>query len=357
MSDLSSTPTIPALPPRGWTPEARVRFLEHLASKGNVRAACARVGLSAEAAYRLRRRDPLFARGWAAATVMARAASEDTLATRALDGVEEPVFYRGEQVGVRQRYDTRLLLAHLARLDRMVEQGGAAVQDAGRFDELLALIAGEAFPEDLAGRDAALPVAREEWGREAAEARLSGEPSDGRDDAHDAAYAEEQAEEQALWDAAEAARWDAEAHWDAWFAHACQAVDRAGGSEGEAPPSPASFPRRREPGSAPTLGPRLRGDDEGECEDGERESGDSEKNGGTAGGEKASREDAPVSEPATDSAREAQSARYPAGPVCAHPPEIARIGAGLRTVSTVSTSARAGAQAGAGHPGVHVRLV
>ena len=353
MSDLANTPTIPALPPRGWTPEARVRFLEHLASKGNVRAACARVGLSAEAAYRLRRRDPLFARGWAAATVMARAASEDALATRALDGVEEPVFYRGEQIGVRQRYDTRLLLAHLARLDRMVEQGGAAVRDAGRFDELLALIAGEAFPEDLAGRDAALPVAREAWARQAAEARLSGEWGEERDGERGDAYAEEQA----LWDAAEAARRHAEAQWDGWFAHACQAVDRAGGYEGEAPPSPASFPRRREPGSAPTLGPRLRGDDEGECEDGERESGDSEKNGGTAGGEKAGREDAPVSEPATDSAREPQGARYPAGPVCARPPEIARIGAGLRTVSTVSTSARAGAQAGAGHPGVHVRLV
>jgi hypothetical protein len=32
----------------GWTPERKVAFLDHLAQKGNVRAACARVGLSRE---------------------------------------------------------------------------------------------------------------------------------------------------------------------------------------------------------------------------------------------------------------------------------------------------------------------
>jgi hypothetical protein len=103
----------------GWTPESRARFLDHLAGKGNVRAACKRVGLSREAAYRLRRRDPLFARGWAAALVKAHDACVEVLAERAIDGVEEPVFYRGEQVGMRRKYDSRLLLAHLARLDKL----------------------------------------------------------------------------------------------------------------------------------------------------------------------------------------------------------------------------------------------
>ena len=32
-----------SLPARGWTAERRVRFLDHLSLKGNVRAACARV--------------------------------------------------------------------------------------------------------------------------------------------------------------------------------------------------------------------------------------------------------------------------------------------------------------------------
>ena len=41
MSDLSNTPVVPGVSPRGWTPAARTRFLEHLALKGHVRAACA----------------------------------------------------------------------------------------------------------------------------------------------------------------------------------------------------------------------------------------------------------------------------------------------------------------------------
>ena len=160
MSDLSNTPVVPGVSPRGWTPAARTRFLEHLALKGHVRAACAHVGLSAEAAYRLRRRDPLFARGWAAALVLAHDHGEQVLAARAIDGVEEPVYYRGEQVGTRRKYDTRLLLAHLARLDRMAENR-AAQRDAGRFDDLLAVLAGAPCPEGLAGEDA-LPLPREQ---------------------------------------------------------------------------------------------------------------------------------------------------------------------------------------------------
>ena len=156
MSDLGNVPTLADIPAdaagRGWTPAAKVRFLEHLAWKGNVRAACACVGLSAEAAYRLRRRDALFARAWTAAVVMARDHSIEVMACRALDGVEEPVLYRGEQVGTRTRYDTRLLLAHIARLDQLADNA-AAQWDAGQFDALLAALAEVPCPDDLAGSD------------------------------------------------------------------------------------------------------------------------------------------------------------------------------------------------------------
>src|SRR6478609_3787772 len=111
----------PALPPadepeefvRGWTDERKARFIDSLAARGNVRLACRRVNLSPEAAYRLKRRDPVFARGWAAALVLAYDSGLETLADRAIDGVEEPIWHHGKQVGTRRRYDTRLLLAHL----------------------------------------------------------------------------------------------------------------------------------------------------------------------------------------------------------------------------------------------------
>ena len=101
----------------GWTPERKARFLDCLAEKGNVRVACGRVGLSQQAAYVLRRRDAQFARGWAAALALARENSVQVLAERAIDGVEDPVWYRGELVGTRRKYDARLLLAHVGRLD------------------------------------------------------------------------------------------------------------------------------------------------------------------------------------------------------------------------------------------------
>ncbi|WP_156135353.1 hypothetical protein [Novosphingobium malaysiense] len=137
-----------------WDAGRKVRFLHHLSEKGDVRAACARVGMSRQSAYVLRRRDAAFARGWQAALVLARGHAEEVLATRALDGVEEAVWFRGELVGKRQRYDTRLLLAHLARLDRLAGDEESAVQAlAGRFDEALAVIAGEDAAAHLGSED------------------------------------------------------------------------------------------------------------------------------------------------------------------------------------------------------------
>src|SRR5690606_14420340 len=162
---IMDTPPIATHAPdlaRGWTPERKTRFLDHLAAKGNVRAACLRVGLSPEAAYRLRRRDDLFARGWALALALARTRTEQVLADRAIEGVEEPVYYRGELIGSRRRFDARLLLAHLARLDKLVEESEASA-DFGRFDELLALIAGEQAPAAIVDEETLLPLERDDY--------------------------------------------------------------------------------------------------------------------------------------------------------------------------------------------------
>ncbi|HEY0959517.1 MAG TPA: hypothetical protein VGE05_09620 [Novosphingobium sp.] len=253
-------------PPPGWhrnhwTPALKARFLDHLSHSGNVRAACAEVGFSPEAAYRLRRRDPLFAASWAAALVLGREASEQVLADRALNGVTEPIFYRGEQVGERVRFDNRLLLAHLARLDRLADDTRAG-RHARRFDELLALVAGAAVPEGMADApgeegdygeqgepaDAFLPMARERFvaetgvaalhdarraAYEAKQAALLREmAAEGEEEELDAYLAEERAEEErkaaasaAVADAAEAGRCAAASAWDEWHADACALVD------------------------------------------------------------------------------------------------------------------------------------
>lgn len=129
---------------------ARVRFLDCLATVGEVRAAAARVGVSRETAYRARRRYADFARLWDAALLHARARAEGELATRALDGVKVPVFVRGEHVATYRRHDARYLFALLARLDRRAAESPAAAEAAERFDELLALHLGHEAPEDFA---------------------------------------------------------------------------------------------------------------------------------------------------------------------------------------------------------------
>ncbi|WP_133303950.1 hypothetical protein [Aurantiacibacter aquimixticola] len=97
-------------------------FLVSMQTLGNVSIACKRAGIARQTAYRARRRHPGFARAWDAALVAARTVAESELAERAIHGVEETVYYHGEEVGSRRRYDARLLLAHLARLDKAAER-------------------------------------------------------------------------------------------------------------------------------------------------------------------------------------------------------------------------------------------
>lgn len=198
----------------GFSPERQARFLAALAHSGNVRVAAGQAGISPQAAYLARRRAGTFAAAWDAALVLARDAAEQLLADRALNGVDEPVFYRGECVAVRRRYDARLLLAHLARLDARSAADGAAARRAERFDELLALIAGAPVPVALMPQAGGAQPARGARPREtdpllppsrAAHVAASGEGLGPR------AYAR--------------ARARAEAEWDAWAAAAQARVD------------------------------------------------------------------------------------------------------------------------------------
>jgi len=141
MSDFASeAATLPASSEHAqhnlFTRERQIRFLEALSVSGNVRAACRSACISPQSAYRLRRADAQFARAWTAACLAARAHVEAVLADRALNGVEEAVFYHGEEVARRRRYDSRLLLAHLARLDKLAESEELA-ELAGDYDNAL----------------------------------------------------------------------------------------------------------------------------------------------------------------------------------------------------------------------------
>ena len=258
---MNAITTPPAIRHDGWTAERKTQFLYELAASGNVRSACSHVGLSAEAAYKLRRRDALFARAWAAALVLAREASAEVLECRAIEGVEEEVWYRGEMVGTRRRYDNRLLLAHMARLDAQAE-AGTAQGDAARFDELLACVGGVAPPAELSVDGDGFPLAREACidiaGDETVPDRRWDDDEDGdgedgedarEDDAGDGDWEERLAEEIARY---RQAREDAAERWDGWTRAAYAGLDRLLDADPFGEPFPETIYDFRTPSTSST---------------------------------------------------------------------------------------------------------
>lgn len=136
----------------GWSLPKQVAFLRALSATHSVHEAARSVGCSRQSAYRLRSRlkGQPFDLAWEVAyhhsfDVLAHAALD-----RAINGVERPVFYKGEQVGSYRRFDEGLTVALLrsrtlegnpvfGRLRPMAER------HARDFESLLAKVeAGEA---------------------------------------------------------------------------------------------------------------------------------------------------------------------------------------------------------------------
>lgn len=120
----------------GWTPERQIRFIEALAKIGIVTAAAEAVGKSPKSAYRLRDRADAasFRRAWDMALEMGQGMAMDCAIERATDGVLEPVFYRGNRVGERRRFDNVLLRTALGTIDRMAARRVQEQYDRTKYD-------------------------------------------------------------------------------------------------------------------------------------------------------------------------------------------------------------------------------
>lgn len=109
------------------TPQKRGKFLKALVNTGSVAVAAKRAGLSVEVLQGLRERDAGFAERWHEAEALAGAALEAEARRRAVDGVEEPVFYQGQKIGVVRRYSDALL--------SLLLRGNRPEKFRGRADE------------------------------------------------------------------------------------------------------------------------------------------------------------------------------------------------------------------------------
>jgi hypothetical protein len=113
----------------GWTALRQAHFLGWLAETGSVSAACARVGMSRNSAYKLRGKPHAesFAAAWDAALGKpVRKVTIEDLPFLAYHGLIHPRFRGGKYIGSRQKPDNTALLRLLARLDRSTY---------GRYDE------------------------------------------------------------------------------------------------------------------------------------------------------------------------------------------------------------------------------
>lgn len=103
-------------PPRrhrrdGWTPERMKEFIRALRATASVSDAANAVGLSRQSAYKLYAEPDAgaFRDAWNEALRGAVGVLAATAFDRAVNGVEEIVYHQGRRVGVKHRYDNRLL--------------------------------------------------------------------------------------------------------------------------------------------------------------------------------------------------------------------------------------------------------
>lgn len=91
---------------REWRP----KFVATLAECGNITHAADMAGIDRSTAYRARERNSRFAAEWDEAMEEATDALEKEARRRAVEGVSEPIFYQGQEVGTVQRYSDTLLI-------------------------------------------------------------------------------------------------------------------------------------------------------------------------------------------------------------------------------------------------------
>jgi hypothetical protein len=115
------------------TQEQREAFIATLADTRNVTVAAREAGIARRAAFALRTRDADFAADWLDAEEAASDLLEHEARKRAIEGIEEPVYYHGKEVGKVRRHSETLLLMFLRaeRPEKFAEKGAEKGKGTG----------------------------------------------------------------------------------------------------------------------------------------------------------------------------------------------------------------------------------
>jgi len=94
----------------GQRGQLKKQFLKRFGDHGCVRRACTEIGVGHSAVYNWRKKDDTFASGFQDAEHQAVSHLEAEALRRAIDGVDQPVFHGGDQVGSVRKYSDTLLI-------------------------------------------------------------------------------------------------------------------------------------------------------------------------------------------------------------------------------------------------------
>ncbi len=114
---------------RDWKPA----FIEALRATGNVTLAAKYAGRSRNQAYYVRRRSEHFAAQWDDALEEGTDLLKAEAWRRAVNGIDKPVYYKGEVVGSITKYSDRLLMFLLKAHDPKFRDG-SKVEQPGATD-------------------------------------------------------------------------------------------------------------------------------------------------------------------------------------------------------------------------------
>ena len=146
----------------GWTADRQRAFIAALAETGSVKSAAERINMSPEGAYYLRRQPGAdgFRKAWAAALDHGVQRLADIAIDRAIEGTPVPIFWRGEQVGEKRRYNERLMM-FILRHHMPDRYGGLGLNPGTRAQDTIEREAAENCPVCRAEREANDPDADE----------------------------------------------------------------------------------------------------------------------------------------------------------------------------------------------------
>ena len=127
----------------------KARFLAELQATGSAALAADAAGLTYAQVQALRDADPVFAQAWADAMAEAVDRAEAEVYRRAFRGVDRPVYYAGQQVGIIRDYSDSLAALYL-KAHRPEIYRDRADPDAGKHSGPLRVVIADDWDRDPA---------------------------------------------------------------------------------------------------------------------------------------------------------------------------------------------------------------